>query len=468
MTAPVVVPAGVDTSVAVSATIAAREVLVGYQEDSLAGVYRQQAEAQYGQGEPLLKAFRLSRQPAQSVAPSDTAAGYEYGLKGDGERTRAQRTLGNVQSSLDASEAKRQQAAPFLEAARDDYERALQLNPWDATSRWNLARTYTDLADIHQSLADYDQAISAIQKYLLLEGDVHWMLSLMAQCYMSKGDTLRALLSFRRAEDCLMTWHGVRTDTLTAALTTQDTQDWVWYVGWQYACEATLGLSESAMNDLERMVAICEAVGDTAKLRTAKEDLEALSWDNGSMQSLSLRKRYLEEYGKGNVEDARQILNSLLSILEAPGAIFDTRFDAAKLDILLREYEPGLLGMRRLLNEQGFVEVDSCLDSLLLKNGRDGFVQRLLRQKEQANKRVADLIDSYGRACLQYGVELEEKRKERERTYIYYYQSALVPWPKQARALAYLADLSKNQPERAVRYGEAALAPELDQGLSSQ
>jgi tetratricopeptide (TPR) repeat protein len=467
----VVVPVGVDTSVAVSATLAAREVLVGYKEDSLARAFRKQADEQYAQGEPLLNAFRLSRQAPQAISPGDSLAGDEFGLKGDQASERAAKALGKVSSPREANEANRLKAAPFLESARDNYEHALQLNPWDAYSRGSLIQTYLDIAEIHLTLNDYNAAIRAIQKWLQLQGDDDYMIYEMGECYAHVGDSLHALVAFRQAEDRLLTWlrvpRGARMDTVILNLSEQNKQDWIRYVNQQFLCEASLGLSESALNDLERLVAVCEMVGDTSSLRNARSNLDALAWGSGNMEALHLRDRFSQEVANGNLEDARKILSQLLSILEAPTAILETRIWASKLDIRLGEYERGLTEMRKMLNEQGFAEVDSSLDSLLTHFGREGFLQHIENQKNKSSKQVADLVDTYGNACLIYGREVEDKRNDRLRAYVYYYQSALIPWKRQATALYYLADLSRNQPDRAIRYGEAALASPSEAGLTT-
>ncbi|MBU0508807.1 hypothetical protein KKH27_08235, partial [bacterium] len=473
---PSILPAGVDTSVARSASAVANEILVGYAEDSLAQSYREKAKNLSEEGQPLLEIIRKRQQSPGNLLPADSVAADELGRKGDIASDRAKRIRGRAEFS-DLADTDRQRAAQLLETARDYYERSLQLNPWDDVSYTGLVDTYLDLADVHLSSQTYDAAIEVIEKWLAIGGSSDYYLFLLGECFRSTGDTARALLAYRNAEDQLLLAtcqksEGIAADTIPS-FTQRFFSTWWQYVSLQYSCELSLGFSADAVRDLERCVEICRAAGDTVNLRILKGNLDALAWDSGDLEAFMLRNKYSDFLNDGRYEDARAILNDLLPILDSPKAIFEVRYWAATLDFHLQEYEQGLKEMRSLLRDQGFSEVDSSLDSVLTKWGKDGFARRLKEQRSRASDPLRELLDNYSAACFRYGTEIEKMRRDRKRAFVYFYQAALIPSKNQTDALLALADLSENQPERAVSYAEtaivvsdeAALTPEQRSGL---
>lgn len=463
------VPAGVDSSVAVSATLAAQQVLVGAAEDSLARSYFLESQALLDQGRPLKEAFKKSRGQQQPVAPEDTSRAYELGVSGEVELGKGDKALGGRRISdlsLDElrrhPEAARHKAAEYYERARDLLERSLQLNPWDAYTRDNLIGVYRDLADLHYSFEALDETIGAIDKYVALFGDDWGYLKSAAECQLLKGDTLQALLAYRHAEDALLLWAGIpdRPEDRVShdRLDSAQHAAWLSLISWQYVCEKALRLSESAVSDLLRLTASCRMPMDSAMRRGAEDELRGMAWDNGDIDAVARWETIIAQTRADDWEGARAGINDLRPLLDNSDAKFDVEFLAATIDFrYLDQHEHGLSMLRSLLASRGFSEVDSSLDSLLAHSGKGGFVERMTAQRKAASKRLAELLDYYGSACTAYGREIEEQRQDRERAYVYYYQGALVPWNRQAVSLFNLAYLSRNQPDRAILFGELAL-----------
>jgi tetratricopeptide (TPR) repeat protein len=470
--AAITVPAGVDSDVAVAATIAAREVLVGWLEDSLAQDLYREGQQRSEEGRPLRDAVRKSRMLPQELPPSDTSRSIGLFQSGDSSALRGDKALGR--RSLSAftpddlakyPEVARRKAAILYEQARDLYEQALELNPWNREAHDALLAIYKDLISLHRSLEDVNAELHSLQVYTDLYGDRYARLARMAQLYAESGDTLQSLIAYRRAEDALLTWAPSSPSSDSVSAQAETGLDSVQYRNWlafiQYQCffETALGLSISALTDLYRLRNSCRPSVDSALSSWAQEQLDWLAWDNGNLATAKMRTEIYGHWNSQEWQAARKAIAVILPLLENPDAIFEMEYGAATLDFgYLDQFEAGLTGLRKLLVQKGFAEVNSNLDSTLREMGEGGFAARMAELRKSAPKKTTELLDYYGNACVDYGVRVEKQTRDKERAYVYYYQAALVPCRKQADALSYLADLSRNQPDRAITFGETAVA----------
>lgn len=473
----VIVPAGVDTSVAVSATQAAREVLVGWKEDSLARLLYAEGTAEREQGKPLLEAIQKSRLTPEQISAEDSLKSLEWfnqgnviGAKGDrliGNKTPGRLSREGIEKYADSTRLK---AAEFYETARDLYERALQLDPWNKDIRTSLLLTYRDLVVIHRSLDALDAQMAALQKYLDLFGDQYGYLTQLAKCWAEKGDTVQALICYRRAEDALLTWAPTSwdpaVDSARTTLTAEQYRNWLALITQQYKMDYALQLAEPTLADLLRLQSTCRPDVDSTTLPLVNDLIAWLAWDNGNIATAQLRRTLRAQIDAEQWDEARKTINQLMPQVSTPAAVFEIEYSAAQIDFYrLGEYDAGLRRMRKLLDQNGFNEVNDNLDTLLLSYGSPDFVAHMTEQRKNASERVVKLLDDYGNCCLTYGIQLEPST--REKAFVYYYQAALVPWKRQGEALSVLADLSRNQPDRAILYGETALSPGLEESIDS-
>ncbi len=471
------VPAGVDSAVAVSATWAAREVLVGWKEDSLARELFREGSAQRDEGKPLLDAIQKGRTTPEGISTEDSLRSIEWFNQGNAIGAKGDRLIGNKtpgrlsKEAVDKfSDSTRMKAAGYYETARDLYERAIQLDPWNKDIRSALLITYRDLVVIHRSLDALDKQMAAIQKYLDLFGDQYGYLTQLATCWADKGDTVQALIMYRRAEDALLTWAPVSwdpvTDSARTALTTEQYTSWLALITQQYKLDYALQLSEPTLADLYRLKAMCRSDIDSTILPIVNDLIAWLAWDDGNVATAQLRRTLRAQIDAEEWEEARKTTNQLLALITSPTAIFETQYTAAQIDFYrLGEYEAGLRQMRMLLDQNGFTEVNDNLDTLLLAYGNEEFVRHMQEQRSKASERIVKLLDDYGNCCLTFGIHLEPTGKEK--AFVYYYQAALVPWKRQGEALSALADLSRNQPDRAILYGETALLPAMEESIDA-
>ncbi|RJP82332.1 MAG: hypothetical protein C4524_00855 [Candidatus Zixiibacteriota bacterium] len=473
------VPTGVDTLVAVSAALAANRVMVGAVEESLATDLYQRGLEQSTQGKPVWDLLRQGMNSPEELPPEDTLKNIELFNQGVDQAERADKVLKGHPSRLTPAElrqypeALRHRAAQYYEQARDLFERALKYNPWDLYARGELINTYMALGDLQLSLENYDEAIAAIENFLELDASRYDYRALLGDAHAARGDTLQALIEYRRAEDALLAWAPTPLDpagdVARAGLDPQEYQDWIGIIYRQCTAELALEQSASALAELHRLLAASrpEYPSDSAFARYASNTIDWLMWDGGDIRAARLRNQVYEAGNQENWAEARRLVSQLLPRLDRREARFEIEKYAASVDFYrLALPDSALQRMRRLVNESGFAEMDADLDSLIELHGPEGFAEKMAWQRAQAGEEVRELLDLYGDMCVTYANEVFEARLgDRKTAYIYYFQAALIPWDGQAYALFCLADLARNQADRVVLYGESALRPELISGL---
>ncbi len=478
------VPAGVRPSVAYSATLAARQVLVGFYEDSLATQLLEAGRTARHVADPLLELWKRGEGEPKRVAEmtwEDSQKVIEQYNIAVGQWKVGQQKLGvkkgfliqdlPEEQLLATAESVRHQAARFLEWSRDSYIHALELDPWDSYARPELILILTDLAVVHRSLDDIEEAIQ--EREILSEMDpTYWInVEKLGELWAMKGDTLKALEHYRKAEDILLTWAPLLSpDSLRTTLSDQEYSDWIFYVDKQVMLENALGIEENLMADAQRLQAMCrtESTGqDSINLVFARNIIEWLSWNTGDMQAAEQRDKIIKLYNAQDYGESRRLINEVLPRLTVPSALFEMKTLAAELDFnFLDEKEAALKSVRAMLSDAGFTEVDSSLDTLLNHLNPVEFSLRMNQQAEQTDSNTTRLLNLYAPWCIFYAQELEKNRRNLEKAFIYYYQAALIPSEQQAFALFVLSDLSRNQPEKRILYGEAALAPDLLKNLN--
>jgi hypothetical protein len=481
-TGSIIVPAGVDSGVAVQAAKASGQVLIGWKDDSVANELYKQGRALSEEGNTLRDAIRASQQKSPSAVPSDSLRsltllqqGDEAAIKGDQTLGRKKLTSFTPEQLAKSPEAARLKAAQYYEDARDLYEQSLALNPWNKDASDALLSIYKDLISLHSSLSDVDAELNNQIKYMDLYGESFGRLARIGQLWAEKGDTIQALMAYRRAEDALLIWSPLTISPAATGAATRSGIDSAQYKSWltliQYQCffEVSLGLSGPALADLNRLKNSCRGETDSVLHNWAQHQLDWLLWDDGNLITAGQRTQIFTFWGRKQWREARESILNLIPQLSSSDAIFDMEYWAAMLDFgYLEQYDAGLTRMRRLLNSQGFVEANASLDSLLNDEGGDRFAERMTAQRKRASTKLAELLDYYGNACVDHGVRLEKQTRDRERAYVYYYQAALVPCRKQPEALSYLADLSRNQPDKAILYGETARALSRETPLDTE
>jgi len=466
------VPAGVDSFVAVSATLLARQVMLGAREDSLARELFRQGEAQRHVGKPLWDLFKKGLTTQQVLIAEDTLRNIELYNQAIAEVEKGSRALGRGDLEGKPEEIRRRVAAHY-EKARDFFEQALSYDPWDYRTREELIRTYQDLAELHESLGDIDDAIVIIENYLQLrdESDSNYR-AMLGECLALKGDKLGALIQYRWAEDALLSWApvplNVDVDTSPTSLDSVEYDLWINIIYLQCQIELDLGLAESALADMYRLKASTRGPGsrDSLYYLWAESKIDWIEWDWGDLDAARAWDQVTLASNRGDWNQARILINQLLPVLDSPDAIYDARRLAAQLDFWkLDQAQTGLEQMRSLVEQQGFAEVNASLDTLLNSHGSEGFARMISDYRSSASPRLKESMDEYGKWCLQYAGDVEAIG-DGEKAFVYYYQSALVPWSGQASALFNLAYLSRNQSGKVILYGETALLPGLSEGLS--
>ncbi len=471
------VPTGVDSSVAHAALLAADGVLIGHEADSLSKLLFERAKLEKEQGQPLARLLQKGlKAPETPPDPADTLRAFETSLLADEEMRLVEDVLGRGVYQLSYGELReirrevRQRAAGHLEAARDHLEQALEYNPWDNWSRIALLEVLEDLARLHQSLDNLDEAIEHTRILVQADRSNYFMVLQLADRYLLRGDSLKALENYRRAEDLLLTWarfpraDAEQTGQLKRSLDSLEYADWLIAVREQMYLEQDLYLGPDMVRDATRLVHMAreEVPADSQFASAARALLEWIAWDEGNIHTAAERIPIIDLINEGQHELARQRIAGIRDQLRAEQAKVEMDTLAALLDFgYLDEPEAALGRLKNMLRRHGFSEVDSSLDTLLLREGREPFARKLREQYLDLDEQWRGILNLYGSFCVVYANQLERHDRTREKAFVYYYQAALVPHKDQRFALMALANMSVQRPRKVVLYGEAALTSQL-------
>jgi len=473
---------GVDTSVAREATRAARHVMVGSVADSISDDYFARAEKVRAQGHPLVELYEKGNVlPDVPPDPADTMRAFEITLEVDAQIVAVEDILGEPvyvlsMANLDRIRpALRERAAGHLEAARDFLQEALTYNPWDSWSRIRLIEVLEDLAKLHQSLDNLDKAIEQTE-ILFGTNQSDYLTALhLGDRYLTKGDSVAALRSYRQSEDLLLTWAPISQYQTGEQLRRRIELDSLEYIDWlflvreQMYLEQDLMMGSDLITNANRLVAMTRAdvPSDSEFATTAKDMMRWIGWDEGNIYTASARVPIIQMINVGDHEEARAAILGIRDDLVSETAKLEMDTLAAVLDFgYLDEPESALDRLRTMLVNVGYTEVDSSLDTLLINNGSDGFGTLMTDQRSRIPAEMERVLELYGTFATIYANRLEKNDRTKEKAFVYYYQSALLPHKDQAFALMALANMSQQDPYRAVRYGEAALSTSLPSELS--
>lgn len=436
------VPAGVDSSVAARADSMADDLFVSIDREQRAETHKRIAKKSSAKSDTLWKYLANELDPSFRVSGQDSVASiaaFNAGAK-------------NLQAlaQLESSDQKESQPSAYkiemqklLEEARANFERALVLNPFDLETKSWLAQVYQSLAVRFLDDRNHKQAVDILENLVRLEKGEHSLFARLGESYYALKDWEAAHDNFALAESVLLESAGLDFEMQDSPQPAIDNAALFYYVYYQGDTEIKLRDAQRGIQNLQRALTYASNDKERADIQSY---IEWINWDDGNVQAVELRDQYLalQEQGKHN-EAARGFLK-LIPELRTRRAIDEIvwRLAALEFQFLDRKNE----GIDRLKHVVQLAE----------KNASGAPVDSTYKK----------YFNSYGIMCHNLG--LENYNKNRKFAFAYFQQAVAVDWENRPKSYLELAKLSRNNPKMVMENCRQALsAPgQLDQNEQMQ
>jgi tetratricopeptide (TPR) repeat protein len=437
----VVVPAGVDTSVAIASNRMARQLFVEYPLQVRARRLSDSARVRFERSEQL---WRILEGKVDSSAAVDTVASIEK-FNEAGRSLRQAVDLDKKAASANAPDAAamRKEALQALERARAVFELSLQFNPFDNNTKLWLARTYQLLAKRFLDEQNYIKAIGILEHLIRLQRDQHALYARLGDCYLALKKYPIALQNFKKAEEVLgatavFNLPANRDSKTTEVLAATDSAAMFLYLYYQGESYIKLLDADSALMVLHRAKEFSPAPESRA---AAENNIKWINWDDGNILASEKRDSLLAQVDAGKYSDAAKGFRKLLPDLRTSRARREIGWRLATIEFnQLQREEEALRTMQIVVQAHG-------RDSLAVL--ADTLYQRY--------------IDSYGAMCFNQGQKMLAAKKFTT-ALTYFQQSATLNWNYRAKSYLELGRLAVNDPPRAETLAKQALklAKQLD------
>lgn len=421
------VPAGVDSTVAAEADSLADRLFVSIERENRSEKYKELGKKKATAGDTLWK--YLSSDPDAALQVDSTAA-----IEAFNEGARNIQELAQLEANPNLSPALQQaEVLRLLKQARESFERAVVLNPFDAEAKSWLARVYQSLASRFLNEDDNRRAVNVLENLTRLEKGEHTLFARLAECYYALEEWPEANRNFRQAEQVLRNAAGLdfsetRDFTQDAKI---DTAALFYYVYYQ-------GDTEIKMHDAEAGLASLNRALDYASTAQERADIHSyiawINWDDGNTRAVEKRDRYIALQEKGEYKKAADGFEDLLPDLRTERARDEIVWRLAVLEFQhLDRQEEGIERLKEVVMKTPQDETGAPVDSTYTK-----------------------YFDSYGVMCHNLG--LENFNKSRKVAFMYFKQAVTVDWENRAKSHLEIAKMSRNNPPAVIESCKQALA----------
>ncbi|MDZ7344411.1 MAG: hypothetical protein ONA90_07835, partial [candidate division KSB1 bacterium] len=357
------IPAGVDTSVALASHALARQLFVEYPRQVKAKQLADSAVAAYERSDRLWQALDGK---ADSLAGIDSVAAIEK-FNSAGRKLRQAIDLDKQASAAPNDRLLREASLQALESARADFEKSLQLNPFDQNTKLWLAKTYQLLAKRFLREANYHKAVTVLKNLLRIEKDQHALYARLGDCHLALKQYGEALINFQKAEEVLAAttvFHVPADRELTPANVAAFTDSAAMFLYLYYQGEAHIKLLEAApaLAVLRRAMEFAPTPENYA---AAKANIHWINWDGGNIAASEQRDSLALLVDNGQYAEAAKGFAALLPQLRTSRARWEIGWRLATIEFnYLQKEEQALRTMQTVVNAIGTDSLSVKADTL--------------------------------------------------------------------------------------------------------
>ncbi len=426
----VLVPPGVDTTIAVRADSLSKALVVDLNVERQTTELREKARSLVAASDSLWSLIEARR----VVTSSDSLSAISEFNRAARALKRAAARQKSKRSGSDDKKLQREVLAD-LQEARGYLEKAVVLNPFDLEARSWLARVYQALATRFEKRADRRKAVEVLENLVRLEKGEHILFRRLADAYYALGMWQDAYRNYAAAERVLRetAFEGVRDrvvslDSLKRAPV--DRAALFYYLYYQGDTKAKLYDARDALSYFASALAVAPTAADSQSVLSYTR---WINWDQGNIRATEKRDSLLALQARKRYAEAARGLTALLGEL---------RTAEAKDEI---EWRIAILEYQKLNKKRSAVE---RLARVVKRRSRG-------RSQPPSDSLLQRYTEAYGTMC--YNLGLENLDRSRQTAFAYFLQAAAVPWNGRAKSYLEIAKLSRNNPEAVVENSLAAL-----------
>ncbi len=419
-----VVPPGVDSTVAIQADTIAGRLFVSIEQEEQADRFKLAGKSRTTQSDTLWKYLAATPDPALQASGQDSVRSVEAFNAG----ARSLQELAALEQQADRDQAT---ARNLLLEARKSFESAVVLNPFDLESKSWLARVYQTLAIRYLDEQNYERAVNVLENLLRIERGEHALYARLAEAYFATEEWQEAYHNFAMAESVMRDGAGLELDPQTAGQSAPpDSATIFYYVYYQADCELKMHEAARGLATLRR--ARTYAASDKER-QDIQSYIDWVNWDDGNTRAVELRDKYIALQEEGEHKDAAKGFEKLLPQLKTRKSIDEILWRLAVTEFQFLQRQNA--GIARL---QDVVQ--------MAVKSTDG---------APADSTYIPYFDSYGVMCHNLG--LENVKKNRKVAFAYFKQAVAIAWENRAKSHLEIAKLSRNDPRAVIASCLAAL-----------
>ncbi len=316
-----------------------------------------------------------------------------------------------------------QRALQYCLQAQKHLEAAVRLNPFDKNARLLLAVTYYNLQHIFGQDQNFEKAVEILERLTRIEKGEHDLFRLLAENYMQLNDYRRALENFARAETVLIK---------TSFEAPPDTSMLFYYTYMQGDMYARLYDAQAAV---QKFALAKKYARSEQEHQDVENYLAWINWDGGNIRASEIWDEILALEAKKSYNRMARLCQKLLPRLQTKKAKLAVHHKLAVVEFeFLDRKETAIERMKAVYEALGAAVYD---------RNRPAEIQQYL--------------DTYGAMLYRMGIDALE-RQQKKLALAYFTKSIEFDWNQVAKSYVELVTLLWNSPEKAIYFGEKALA----------
>lgn len=330
-------------------------------------------------------------------------------------------------------------ALQYCLRAQEHLETAIRINPFDKNARLLLAAAYYNLQHIFGKQGNHAKAVQILERLTRIEKGEPDIYRLLAENYMALKDYEKALKNFQKAEIVLVK---------TSFAEPPDTSMLFYYAYMQGDMYARLYDANAALKNFK-------AASTYARTKQEKADVENyikwIDWDGGNIRASEKWDELLALESQKQYNRMAAVAAKVIPILrtkKAKLAVYH-RLAVVEFEFLDRQAK----AVERMKQVYEAIKGDLFANNM----ANHGKGANSSNGHNQKSEEIKAYLNTYGAMLYRLGVEALEKQ-QKKLALAYFTKAVEFEWDQVAKPYVELVALVWNSPEKAIRYGERALA----------